>query len=349
MQDQNKSDDKVVLLSHGAGGLLQEELIKFITSSATLRKVGDGIGLDAFDDGATVALQNSDMEIVMSADGHTIHPLEFPGGDIGLLSAASTINDIAMMGARCIAISSTVFIEEGFSFVELKRFMDSFNKALETHGVALICGDTKVIPKGQLDKVMMSTTGIGLRPKKRYIADNNVKPGDKIIVTGPLGDHEAALIANRRGIDLKTELVSDVAILVDMIEGLGEIYEGIHAMKDPTRGGLASALNQWAQQSNISILLDEKEIPIQTEVRSICNILGLNPYHLASEGKALIAVDGKHAQSVLEKLRSYDLGEGAKIVGIAQEENSGMVLLKSEYGGTKFMDPPYGEPIPRVC
>ena len=348
MQDQKDPDDKVVLISHGAGGVLQEQLIKFVTSSATVRRVGEGIGIDAFDDGATVPLKNSDFEIVMSADGHTIHPLFFPGGDIGLLSAASTINDIAMMGAKCIAISSTVFVEEGFQFSELEKIMKSFNDALGSNGVALVCGDTKVIPKGQLDQLMMSTTGIGLRPKNRYIADNNVKPGDNIIVTGSLGDHEAALIANRRGIDLKTELTSDVAVLLNMLEELGD-FKGIHAMKDPTRGGLASALNQWTQQSNVGILLNEKEIPIRTEVRSICDILGLNPYHLASEGKALLAVDAEHTQSVLDILRSHELGKDTVIVGVAQEENSGMVLMKSEYGGTKFMDSPYGEPIPRVC
>jgi hydrogenase expression/formation protein HypE len=348
MQEQNGPNDKVVLLSHGAGGILQEELIKFVTSSATIRQVGNGIGIDAFDDGATVPLQDSNFEIVMSADGHTIHPLFFPGGDIGLLSAASTINDIAMMGAKCIAISSTIFVEEGFSFSKLKKIMDSFNSALGTHGVALICGDTKVIPKGQLDQLMMSTTGIGLRPKNRYIADNNVKPGDFIIVTGPLGDHEAALIANRHGIDLKTNLTSDVAILLDMIKKLGD-FEGIHAMKDPTRGGLASALNQWAYHSKVGINLTEKDIPIRTEVRSICDILGLNPYHLASEGKALLAVDAEHSQTILDILKSHELGKYAKIVGVAQEQNSGIVLLNSEYGGHKFLENPYGENIPRVC
>lgn len=348
MQDQKDPDDKVVLISHGAGGVLQEELIRFLTTTATVRQVQDGIGIDAFDDGATVPLNDSELEIVMSADGHTIHPLFFPGGDIGLLSAASTINDIAMMGAKCIAISSTVFIEEGFQFSELEMIMKSFNDALGSNGVALVCGDTKVIPKGQLDELMMSTTGIGLRPKSRKIADCNVKCGDNIIVTGPVGDHEASLIANRHGINLKTELTSDVAVLLDMTEKLGN-FEGIHAMKDPTRGGLASALNQWAQQSNVGILLNERDIPIRTEVRSICDILGLNPYHLASEGKALLAVDAEHTQSILKILKSHALGKDAVIVGVAQEENSGMVLMKSEYGGTKFMDSPYGEPIPRVC
>jgi hydrogenase expression/formation protein HypE len=253
-----------------------------------------------------------------------------------------------MMGAKCLAISSTVFIEEGFPFIELEKIMSSFNKALGDHGVALICGDTKVIPKGQLDQLMMSTTGIGFRPINQHIADDNVQPGDNIIVTGPLGDHEAALIANRHEISLKTKLESDVAILSGMIQTLGD-FEGIHAMKDPTRGGLASALNQWVQKSNVGIKLIEKEIPIRPEVRSICDILGLNPYHLASEGKAILAVDPNTTQKVLDILHSHELGINAKIVGVAQKENSGMVLLTSEYGGTKFLDSPWGEPIPRVC
>lgn len=343
-----QQDEKVVLLSHGAGGILQEELIKFLTSSVKLRRVGQGIGLDEFDDGATIPLEDSELELVMSADGHSINPLFFPGGDIGILSAASTINDIAMMGARCIALSSTFFIEEGFPFEKLKKIKDSFNKSLESNRVALICGDTKVIPKGQLDQLMMSTTGIGIRPKKRVIADNNVKSGDKIIISGPVGNHEAALIANRHGIDLKTNLISDVAILLDLTEPLFDI-KGVHAMKDPTRGGIASALNHWAHQSQVSILIEEKEIPILTEVHSICEILGLDPYQLASEGKALIAVDEKDAQVVLQALRSHKLGRDAKIVGTVQKENPGMVLLKTEWGGTKFLDMPYGEAIPRVC
>ncbi|MBN2156438.1 MAG: hydrogenase expression/formation protein HypE [Candidatus Lokiarchaeota archaeon] len=348
MKNHQESPEDVVLLSHGAGGVLQEQLIKFLTLNAKIRRVDQGIGIDEFDDGATIPLQDSDLEIVVTSDGHTIHPLVFPGGDIGLLSAASTINDLAMMGARCIAISSTVFIEEGFSFRNLRTIMDSFTSALEKHSVALICGDTKVLPKGQLDQLMMSTTGIGLRPKTRLIADNNVQPGDSIIVTGPLGDHEAALIANRHGINLKTALNSDVTILLDLIEHLHN-FTGIHAMKDPTRGGIASALNQWATQSKVGILLTEKEIRIRPEVRSICDILGLNPYHLASEGKAILAVDPDYTDIIIEKLREHPLGKDAKIVGVAQRENLGMVLLQSEWGGTKFLDTPYGEPIPRVC
>ena len=333
--------EKLITMAHGGGGTRMQEVL----TETIFPLLDDEILLDAED---AASLELPEGKVAFTTDSFVVDPLFFPGGDIGLLSAASTINDIAMMGAKCIAISSTVFIEEGFQFSKLEKIMKSFNDALGSHGVALVCGDTKVIPKGQLDELMMSTTGIGLRPKNRKIADCNVKPGDNIIVTGPIGDHEASLIANRHGINLKTKLTSDVAVLLDMTEKLGN-FEGIHAMKDPTRGGLASALNQWSQQSNVGILLKEREIPIRTEVRSICDILGLNPYHLASEGKALLAVDVEHTQWVLEKLKSHELGKNAVIVGVAQEENSGMVLMKSEYGGTKFMDNPYGENIPRVC
>jgi hydrogenase expression/formation protein HypE len=348
MQEANPSKEKHVLLSHGAGGILQEQLIQFMTSGAKLKKYGNGIGVSELDDGATIPLDDSDYEIVVTSDGHTINPIFFPGGNIGYLSAAGTLNDLTMMGARCIAISSMVLIEEGFSFKKLKEIMDTFNNALATHKVALICGDTKVIPKGQLDQLMMCTTGIGLRPKKRNIADKNVQHGDNIIITGEIGQHEAALIANRHGIDLQTTMTSDVAILMELLDILDD-FDGIHAMKDPTRGGISSALNQWTHQSQVSITLIEKDIPIRSEVRSICEILGLNPYHLASEGKALIAVDSKSTKQVLKSLQSHPLGKGARIIGSVHSENPNMVLLKSEWGGTKFLDPPYGEPIPRVC
>ena len=267
----NDDDEKFILLGHGGGGQLQEELIQYITKGAKLRQFNNGIGLDAFDDGATIPMKDSKDEIVITSDGHTISPIFFPGGDLGKLAACGTINDLLMMGARPIAISSTVFIEEGLSFNILDKVFKSFNDTLEKANVALLCGDTKVLPKGTLDKIIMATTGVGIRPKSRKIFDANLSVGDKIIMTGSIGDHGSALIANRKGINLQTDLKSDVSVLKTMIEKIVD-YDGIKAMKDPTRGGVSSALNGWAQKNNCGIMINEDKLSIRKEVQAISEI-----------------------------------------------------------------------------
>ncbi len=346
--EENSKKDEIVLLSHGAGGLLQEKLIKFITNGAKLREVNRGVGLDAFDDGATIPINNSEIEIVVTSDGHTITPIFFPGGDLGKLGATGTINDLLMMGADPVAISSTVFIEEGMKFETLEKIFFSFNETLDDNGIALLCGDTKVLPKGNLDKIIMATTGIGIRPKGKKIEDSNLKPGNKIIITGTIGDHGASLIANRKEIDIQTKLISDVAVLRPIIDVIKDL-NGINAMKDPTRGGIASALNHWAEMSEVSIILEEEKIPIKKEVKAISEILGLDPLNISCEGRALIAVESKQAEIILEKIKAIELGKEARIIGEVHSENSGQVLMKTKFGGTRFIDMPMGEPIPRVC
>ncbi|MBD3351946.1 MAG: hydrogenase expression/formation protein HypE [Candidatus Lokiarchaeota archaeon] len=342
------TEDKIVLLSHGAGGALQEKLIRFITKSAKLRKIGNGIGLDAYDDGATIPLTEKDSEIVITSDGHTIDPIFFPGGNLGELAATGTINDLLMMGAKPIAISSTIFIEEGFSFDQLEKITTSFHETLKDNNVALLCGDTKVLPKGNLDKIIMSTTGIGLKKDTLKILDSNIKIGDKIIITGYIGDHGSSLIANRKEINIDTTLLSDLHVLSPIIKSIPNLQD-INAMKDPTRGGVSAALNNWAQKSNVSIFLYEEKLPIRKEVKAICEILGLNPLDISNEGKALISVDRDHADQVLNAIRSTELGQFAEIIGEVREENQGKVLMKTKFGGTRFINMPMGEPIPRVC
>ncbi|MHA1820156.1 MAG: hydrogenase expression/formation protein HypE [Promethearchaeota archaeon] len=340
--------NKVVLLAHGAGGKMQEELIKFITKGASIRQVKDGVSLDEFDDGATIPLENMDLEVVMTADGHTVDPLFFPGGDLGKLSATGTINDLLMMGANPVAISSTVFIEEGMDFKTLERIFDSFYKTLSEANVALLCGDTKVLPKGNLDKIIMATTGIGLRPRSRNIQDNNVQVGDDIIITGSIGDHGSTLMALRNGINLDTELQSDVGLLLPVFKSIKN-FHAIHAMKDPTRGGLASALNDWAIKSHIGIMLNEESIPIKREVRAISDILGLDPMQISCEGRAVISTDPKYTEDIIKWIRSTEIGAGATVIGKVTSSNKGRVLVKTRYGGTRIVEMPLGEPIPRVC
>jgi hydrogenase expression/formation protein HypE len=346
-----KESSKVIRLAHGAGGVLQEELIEFITKNIPLKNVNNGIGVEELDDGATIPLKNYDKEIVVTADGHTVYPLFFPGGDLGTLSVCGTVNDIIMMGAEPLALTSMLVIEEGFEFSQLGKIVNSMNLMAEEANVAVIAGDTKVMPRGTLNDLIIATTGIGIKEKYIKVLDNNLRTGDHIILTGSIGDHGTALMASREGLNISTDLKSDISLLLEIYDVLksdiGNNY--IHAMKDPTRGGIAAALNDWAIKSKLSIWIDEEKVPLKKEVEAICDILGLDPYNIASEGRALLAVDPIHSTDILEKIRSTQIGKDAEIIGEAKAENPKRVFLKTIVGGTRFIDMPLGEAIPRIC
>ena len=346
-----KVSSSVIRLAHGAGGVLQEELINFITRNITYKKIGKGIGVEELDDGATIPLEDYDKEIVVTADGHTVSPIFFPGGNLGILAVCGTVNDLIMMGAQPLAITSIIIIEEGFSFDALEKVVNSFNFKAKEANIAIIAGDTKVMPRGTLNEIIMATTGVGIKDKNIKVLDSNLQIGDKIIITGTIADHGSALIGSREGLNIASNLISDVGILTEVYEVLKEdLAENvIHAMKDPTRGGIAGALNTWASKSNVSIELEENLIPIKKQANAICEMLGLDPFMIASEGRALISVDPKVAENVLEKIRSTQIGKGAAIIGEVKKENPKKVLLKTIVGGTRFVDMPLGEPIPRIC
>jgi hydrogenase expression/formation protein HypE len=348
---EKEESSKIIRIAHGAGGILQEELIKFITRDIPFKNINDGIGVDELDDGATIPLIDYDKEIVITADGHTISPLFFPGGDLGTLSICGTVNDLLMMGAKPLGLTSIFIIEEGFEFQTLEKIVNSFNLKAKEAEIAIIAGDTKVMPKGTLNEMIITTTGIGIKDKKIKVEDKNLKNKDKIIMTGTLGDHGTALIASRQGLNISTVLKSVVNLLLEIYEAIKPEIEAnyIHAMKDPTRGGIAAALNDWAIKSNAGILLDEEKIPIKKEVNAICDMLGLDPFNIACEGRALIAIEPTHAEKVLEKIKSTHLGKEAEIIGEVLKENPRKVLLKTIVGGTRFIDMPLGEPIPRIC
>jgi hydrogenase expression/formation protein HypE len=341
----------VIRLAHSAGGTLQEELIKFITKDIHFKNVNNGIGVEDLDDGATIPLINYEREIVVTADGHTVYPLFFPGGDLGSLSVCGTVNDLIMMGAEPLALTSTIIIEEGFTFTKLGEIIKSMNEKAKEANIAIIAGDTKVMPKGTLNEIIIATTGIGIKDKKIRILDRALQIGDVIIVTGSIGDHGTALMASREGLNISTDLKSDISLLLEIYNAIKfEINNNhIHAMKDPTRGGLAAALNDWAVKSNVSILIDEEEIPIKKQVTAICDMLGLDPYNIACEGRALLAVDPSYSKKILEKLKSTKIGKGAKIIGEVKADHPKRVFLKTIVGGTRFIDMPLGEPIPRIC
>jgi len=334
-------------LSHGAGGTLMEEVIRNVVMQAfSHRKALDGVGIDELDDGSSLKLDQH--EIVTSMDGHTVSPIFFPGGDIGRLSISGTTNDLAMMGAKPLAVLDSIMVEEGFSFADLSRITKSMEEAAREIDVAIIGGDFKVMPKGSLDQMVIATCGIGLGKKGAIILDSGTKPGDKVIVTGSIGDHGIALLSAREQFHLDTDLRSDVAPIWETARAALS-HGGVTAMKDPTRGGLASALNDIATRSGVSIWLDQDLVPMKRSVVAASEMLGLDPYEITCEGRAVICVSRERAEDTLKEIRKTKYGQEASIVGDVKAENPGYVLLRTRVGGTRVIQKPIGEPIPRVC
>jgi hydrogenase expression/formation protein HypE len=255
------------------------------------------------------------------------------------------------MGADPIALTSNFIIEEGFKFKKLKRIVKSFNLKAKEAGIAIIAGDTKVMPRGTLSGIIISTSGIGLRDKSIKIADNQIRNGDKIILSGTIGDHGIALMAAREELSFTSDIQSDVSLLTEIFKKLKPNIRKnhIHAMKDPTRGGIAGSLNDWAKKNNVSIWVKEEKIPIKKQVRAVSDMLGLDPFNIACEGKVLLAVDPDHAKQVLNLIKATSLGKEAEIIGEVRKDNPKKVLLETIVGGTRFVDMPLGEPIPRIC
>ena len=338
---------EIIRLSHGAGGAYMDELIRrLFLEGFRLRKALDGVGLDALDDGAS--LRVGDREVIVSIDGHTVDPIFFPGGDLGRLAISGAVNDVAVMGARPVAILDAIIVEEGYSMEKLRRLVRSMNETAQEARVAIISGDFKVMPRGHLDRVVITTCSIGLLEAGRRILDSGARPGDKVIITGPIGDHGIALMSAREGLEFETELRSDVAPIWCVVEAALKAGE-VRAMKDPTRGGLSAALNTIAEKSGVSIWIDEDRVPIREEVRAASEMLGLDPYEVTCEGRAIIIVSPETADDVVRAVRRTRYGEGAEIIGEVRGERPGYVLLRTMVGGTRVLRKPLGEPIPRVC
>ncbi len=331
--------------AHGAGGKLMQRLLEeVIIPSFGRRRMGD-IGLDEMDDGAT--LQVAGVNLIVCTDAHTIHPIVFPGGDLGILTACGTINDLAVMGARPVAMTNTVIVEEGVEIALLQTMLRSLNSIIEPLDIAMIAGDTKVMPQGTLDGIVMSTTGIGVPYLEQPISDSGAKPGDDIIISGPVGDHGTSLLAHREGLKFDTDLVSDVAPLWEPIRACLDAG-GVHAMKDPTRGGTAVAMNEIATKSKVEFELQEDKIPVRPAVQSLCNVLGLDPLHMSCEGTVVMSVDSNHTGDILDALAKYKTTRDARVVGKVLDGKA-RVVMKTTIGGRKIIQVPYGEPIPRVC
>ena len=325
---------------HGAGGEVMGELLQTLTKFK--HNNAGGIGLEAMDDGAVIPLNGTNL--VFTTDSHIVRPIFFPGGDIGRIAVCGTINDLAMMGGRPVALSCGMIIEEGFEVSDLVRIVASMDEALGEAGANLVTGDTKVMEKGALDGIVINTAGIGIA--KHIVRDNGLMPGDAIIVSGTLGDHGIAIMAHREGFDLGEQIRSDVAPLWGMMEPV--LNAGpIHAMKDPTRGGFASAINEMARKSGVSIRIQEDSIPIRKNVRSAAAMLGIDPLEVANEGKVVMGVLPSSVDAILTALHHHKYGKDAAVVGVVTKGSH--VIMETAIGGERFIEPPMGDPVPRVC
>lgn len=334
-----------IKLEHGAGGEIMEELLRdVILRTLTLKSAG-GIGLDALDDGATIPL--GDKHIVFTIDGHTVRPLFFPGGDIGRLSVSGTVNDLAVMGARPLALANSMIIGEGFDGEDLKKILRSMDETAKEVPVPIVTGDTKVV-EDEIG-IFVITAGIGIA--ERPVTDSGAKVGDTVLVSGTVGDHGIALMSHREGIAFETELESDVAPVWEVVEAVAKAigWENIHAMKDPTRGGLSNALNEMARKADVGILIRENDVPVRPEVRAASDMLGISPFDVANEGKVVMVVPREHAEEALEAMRRTEKGKNAAIIGEVIDRYRGKVLVETGIGGKRFLEPPAGDPVPRVC
>ena len=339
-----------VRLAHGSGGRETQELLNEVILSLLeegMKKVEGGVGTDELDDGAAIPIPGG--YAVITVDSYTVKPPFFPGGDIGGLAASGTINDLLMMGAKPLVMLDSIVVEEGFPLSDLRRITGSMVDTLKRIGVKLVGGDVKVIPKGGLDSIVITTTGLGFA--ERLIVDSQLRPGDRIIVSGTVGDHGAAILAAQEGLEVEGDLKSDVAPLHDLMIPLMEEYGPyIHAAQDPTRGGLSQTLNEWASKTGYLLAVDEAGIPVREEVRAFTELMGIDPLSLACEGRAVLGVDGDRAEEALDFLRGLGFGE-ASIIGEVRESNryGGMVVLRSMTGGLRILEPPSGVIVPRIC
>jgi hydrogenase expression/formation protein HypE len=337
--------DERISLKHGAGGGAMRALVEQIFA-AGFGEVPGGVGLSAMDDGAAIPI--GDAWLVITTDAHVVQPLFFPGGDIGRLAVCGTVNDLAMMGAtEPLALTCAAILEDGFPRADLERIWAAMRAACAEAGTTIVTGDTKVMRKGELDQLVLTTTGVGLT--RRVVPDCGLRPGDRILVTGTMGDHGLAILATRGELALGTALTSDVAPINGLVRAaLAAGGAGVVAMKDPTRGGLASALHEMADKSGVGIVLDERAVPIRDEVRAVGELLGIDPLLVANEGKAVIGVRPDVADAVLAALRAHPLGRDAAIVGRCGDERPGSVIADTGFG-RRLIGEAEGELQPRIC
>jgi len=330
-----------ILLAHGSGGKLSHELVEknllpFLSNPA-LNKLDDS------------AIFEASGRLAFTTDSYVVNPIFFPGGDIGKLAVCGTVNDLAMNGAKPLYLSLSAIIEEGFLISELEQIMQSIKKAAEEAEVSIITGDTKVVNQGQADKLFITTSGVGIISPGVDISGANARAGDKVLLSGTIGDHGISIMSQREGLRFSMTLESDCAPLNKLVSQMLEVSSKIHCLRDPTRGGLATTLNEFARQSKVGIVTEEVKIPVKKEVQAACELLGLDPIYVANEGKMVAIVDPGDADRILAQMKQNSYGKDAAIIGEITKEHPGKVIMKTKLGPSRIVDMLSGELLPRIC
>ena len=333
-------EDKI-MLAHGSGGKLSHDLIE----QCFLPYLANPI-LDKLDDAAVFALNG---RLAFTTDSYTVNPVFFPGGDIGRLAVCGTVNDLSMSGARPLYLSLAFIIEEGLPVADLKKILVSIKKATDEAGVKIVTGDTKVVNQGSADKLFINTAGVGIVPEGVNISAANARPGDRVIVSGNIGDHGIAVLSQREGLKFQVPVPSDCAPLNSLVADMLKVSDHIHCLRDPTRGGLATTLNDFAGQSHIGISIEEAKIPVDRAVLAACELLGFDPLYIANEGKLVAVVAPADAARVLAKMKRHRYGAAAAIIGEVVAGHPGQVVMKTSLGSSRIVDMPVGELLPRIC
>ena len=343
--------ENVIRLAHGAGGKMMNDLIREVLAppldNDLLRQMADATVVQP----GTWNLepQTSNLRLAISTDSFTVRPLFFPGGDIGSLAVHGTVNDVSMAGARPLWLTAAFILEEGLEMEVLERVVRSMAEAARSAGVLIVAGDTKVVERGHGDGIYINTTGIGVVMEGVEVGPDRARPGDVVLISGTVGDHGIAVLSQREGLTFETELVSDSAPLNGLVEALLEAAPHTHCLRDPTRGGVAAALNELAGTSGVGIEIDESAVPIRPAVVAACEMLGFDPLTVANEGKLVAIVPPEEAEAALEAMRAHPLGRDAARIGTVTEEHPGLVLARTSIGGRRIVDMPLGELLPRIC
>ena len=330
-----------ILLAHGSGGRLAHQLVEREFVKALANPL-----LAKLDDSAVFEIEG---RLAFTTDSYTVSPIFFPGGDIGKLAVCGTVNDLAMSGAKPLYLSLAFIIEEGLSQKELGQIVVSIQKTAQEAGVKIITGDTKVVNRGSADRLFINTAGIGIIPEGVDISGSNARPGDKVILSGAIGEHGIAVLSRREGLSFSTDLESDCAPLAKLVMEMLAASPNIHCLRDPTRGGLATTLNELATQSRVGIMIEEEKVPAREEVLAACEMLGLDPLYIANEGKLIAIVSAEDAERVLSAMSRNHYGKEAAIIGEVTTKHPGRVVMKTSLGTTRIVDMLVGDPLPRIC
>jgi len=337
-----KLKEERITLSHGSGGKATQTLIEAVFLEAFANPL-----LAPLEDGAVLTALGG--RLAFTTDSYVVSPLFFPGGDIGDLAVNGTVNDLAVSGARPLWLSAGFILEEGFPVADLERIVGSMAAAAERAGVQVVTGDTKVVQRGKADGCYINTAGVGVIERPLDLGVATARPGDAVIVSGPIGEHGITVMLARGELDIESEVESDTAPLNGLVERLLDAAPGVRGLRDATRGGVATICNEVARAAGVAVVVDEDSVPVRPDVRGACELLGIDPLYVACEGRLVAVVDGDQVDAAMAALRSHPLGEGAAVIGRVRDDPPGLVLLKTSFGGTRIVDLLVGDPLPRIC